>query len=245
MTKSEKEVLSKKLLEACSKSDWKKAKMQILCGAGTEAKDAKGETPLFKVIASAKKAERKQWQEVMKLLIEKGANKAVAAKNGHGLLRCAAMQGKVNVVKLLVENKVALLKNEPEELGKELLEEGVKWSVIQESTVIAYFIAGARMDIKNANGETMLMDAASKGANNFVKLLLEHGADTQVKGGNLGTTALYVAARSKRVELCTWIVEAGGGTTEKDPEGEKEWQSLLKEKGLTHKRGSLVKARIT
>lgn len=230
MSKAEKDVFAKKLLEACTKSDWKKAKTLLSCGVGTEAKDSNGETPLFKTVANG----GKDAMGVMKLLIQKGANKDVTAKNGNGLLHCAATKGKVDVVKQLVEKKVALLKNEAEVLGKELLEDGVKWSVVDEARVQAYLIAGARMDLKNANNETMLMDAASKGAKDFVRLLLEHKADPQAKGGNLNTTALYVAARSKRPELAAIIVEAGGGTKALDPEGEDEWQSLLKSKGMVH-----------
>jgi len=230
MPKSEKDALAKKVQEACAKNDWKKAKTLLSCGAGTEAKGADGETALFKTAGAG----GKDALSTAKLLIQKGADKAAVAKNGYSLLRHAAAKGNLDMVKLFVDKQCALVQGEAEALGKELLEEGVKWSVINDAQVKAYLTAGARTDVKNSNNETMLMDAASKRAKDFVQILLDHGADPQARGGNLGTTALYVAARSKNLELAVLIVEAGGGGKQKDAEGEEEWQTLLKEKGMKH-----------
>merc|ERR1719375_906075 len=103
-SKVDKDALAKKLLEACAKSDWKKAKTLLACGAGTDAKDGNGETALFKTIAAG----NKEAANTMKLLLEKGANATEKNKDGHSLLRIAASKGSLETVKTLVDNKVKL-----------------------------------------------------------------------------------------------------------------------------------------
>ena len=64
------------------------------------------------------------------------------------------------------------------------------------------------MDIRNENGETPLILAAREGNNEFVALLVEHGADVNL-ADNLQQTALYYAGERSYNEITEILLTAG------------------------------------
>ena len=74
--------------------------------------------------------------------------------------------------------------------------------------------SGVDANIRDANGETMLMLAANQGDLQSVKLLLSHGAQVNAttainKDGNGALTALHAALRQDAVDVVDVLIKAG------------------------------------
>ena len=68
--------------------------------------------------------------------------------------------------------------------------------------------AHAQADAQNGNGETPLILAAREGNNEFVSLLVEHGANVNL-ADNLQHTALYYASERGYNEITEILLTAG------------------------------------
>jgi serine/threonine-protein phosphatase 6 regulatory ankyrin repeat subunit B len=72
--------------------------------------------------------------------------------------------------------------------------------------------------MKNNNGRTTLMEASTAGRTEIVQMLLEKGADLDVKDDN-GKTALMEASTSGRTEIVQMLLEKGADLDVKDDNG--------------------------
>ena len=61
---------------------------------------------------------------------------------------------------------------------------------------------------RNSNGITALLDAASRGRDSTVSILIQHGADLNIQE-KYGRTALYWAAGNGHNEVTTALIKAG------------------------------------
>ena len=70
------------------------------------------------------------------------------------------------------------------------------------------------MNAKNVVGQTTLIIAAWIGHKEIAELLIENGADLNVKDESLGNTPLDWAIRRKRTEIADLLRKHGGKTAE-------------------------------
>ena len=82
-----------------------------------------------------------------------------------------------------------------------------------------YLAAGMRPDVRDANGRTMLINAASRGSNNISRKLLSKGADVNARDGD-GSTALMESARNDHKETTKVLLEHGADVNLTDNNGQ-------------------------
>ena len=70
---------------------------------------------------------------------------------------------------------------------------------------------GAMMEVENGAGETPLLHAISGNSRKIVSLLIEQGADINVRSGKTGpgSTALELAANLKLKDMVTILIKHG------------------------------------
>ncbi len=183
------------LFEAC-----KKAKQHVILGllslpAGFDVnvKNMSGDTPLIL-------AARKEYKEVVALLLEKGA--PINEKNYRGwtALMYAASSGRQETVALLLKNGASINENDSSEFSALSL---AAWNG-HKDTVILLLENGAKINNKDHDGWSALMFAAYSGHQETVALLLESGANINEKNKN-GLSALMLAANGRHKEIAVLL----------------------------------------
>lgn len=194
------------------------------------AKNKYGNTPLHKAY----------WEknfEMVKYLVEKGAD--VNAKNKwlETPLHEAAANGQLKVIEYLITNKADVNAKDKEnvtplhkaafwqnlELVKYLIGKGADVSLqdkagntllhrvaswSQSGEGVIYLVKnGAQIDIKNNNGVTALHISAAGGHCEAVQHLIERGARVDIKN-NWGDTPLHMAAQNGHLEVVKVICES-------------------------------------
>lgn len=149
--------------------------------------------------------------EIVKLLLDKGADVNLEEKKGWNPIVYAVVNQRVDVVKLLLESganthgkNMGLQKgagyNSNVALLKALIENGADVNAIVDNY-------------------TPLMEAAHRGCVDVVKLLVSSGADVNLKNA-FGYTALMVAAGSGNREIVKVILDSGADIDIKNRRGE-------------------------
>ena len=141
--------------------------------------------------------------QIVRLLLEAGADKNAEDPSGNTALMLAAENSHVEIGRLLLEagadkeqagdGYTALMlaaKNDHVEIARLLLE------------------AGADKDVPTGHGCTALMLAARTGHVEIARLLLQAGADKDLQRRD-GCTALMLAARNRDVKMTRLLLEAG------------------------------------
>ncbi|KAI9774707.1 MAG: hypothetical protein M1839_001668 [Geoglossum umbratile] len=182
--------------------------------------------------------------EVVRLLVENGAEVNAGDEGGRTALHWAVRNGREAVVKLLVEKgaevnakdrdgRAALhwaVWNGHEAVVKLLIEEGAEvnakdiygWMALHAAVwnghkvVVKLLVeGGAEANAKDKDGLTALDQAAKNGHEAVVKLLVEGGAEVGTKGKG-GSTALHEAAWNGHEAVVKLLVEEGA---EVNPKG--------------------------
>ena len=78
---------------------------------------------------------------------------------------------------------------------------------------------GADPNARDEIGEPILLLGAYNGNTEVVKLLLEKGADVNVKRADDGTTALWIASYEGKTEVVKLLLEKGADVNVKDKDG--------------------------
>jgi ankyrin repeat protein len=63
------------------------------------------------------------------------------------------------------------------------------------------------LDFQDHNGKTALMKAAENGNKEICKILLEHGANPDIKDKNNGDTALILASSQGNIDIILMLIE--------------------------------------
>ncbi|XP_063242235.1 uncharacterized protein LOC134542151 [Bacillus rossius redtenbacheri] len=162
--------------------------------------------------------DKPQRLEVLKMLVDKGANITMEDNYGETLLHCAAERGDYEFIKWLIENGKVCVNYEDSE-GTKLIHlnassgqwELVKWLIQHESCDV---------NVKDRIGNSVLNYAAFKGCFDVVQWLAKPkadgggGADINAKG-ELNSSVLHDAAISGNIDLVEWlatpVIQGGGG----------------------------------
>ena len=143
--------------------------------------------------------------EIVKLLLEKGADVNVEDGDGGTALHRAACMGHEAVARQLLENGADVNARREDNVWTPLREAAGSG---HEAVVRLLLDRGADVEAKNGYGETALIRAAWSGYEAVVRLLLDRGADVEAKEGG-GQTALMVAAESGHEVVVRLLKSAG------------------------------------
>jgi len=140
--------------------------------------------------------------EIVKLLIERGANVNLKGEAWYGPLHAAAMGGHVEIVKLLLEHgaDVNIFSH-----NKPLHDAAMNGHIEVAEILIAY---GADMNAKGTDEYTPLGTAVSNRQVEMVKYLLSKGADVNARA-NYGCSPLHTAVSSGNMELARLLSQHG------------------------------------
>ncbi len=177
------------------------AKVKLLVEHGADVNAAAGGTTPLLIAAGLPSAE-----EVVRYLIQKGAD--FKAINGQGLdaVMMAAGEGEVVTLKILLDagaSGAREAKNRP-------IPKSQRTNALDQATL-------DRLR-KRAEGVTALMNAARADCDACVRLLLEHGADAKAKT-DAGLTALHYAALRGNLATVRLFLEAGAPVNAADDRG--------------------------
>lgn len=180
-------------------------KVLVEAGADLEALSAHSQTPL----QTACKYE----PEVVRYLIEKGANSNVRGAGGHTLLQLAAIGGNIKVVEVLLE--LGFDQNSRDDGGHNALQTACYSGRLEVAKLLLE--NGADINSKTNSGSTPLILAVKWEATVYegrqgehggiTAFLLERGADPN-EASNAGTAPLHLAVASKR-GLCKLLLQHG------------------------------------
>jgi ankyrin repeat protein len=192
-----------------------------------------GQTALMHVVesffATGKRA------EVVKMLVEAGANINLKGKDGRTALMCAAMAGYADSIQALIEAEAGADLDAKDDNGNTammlaegdrhpkivrlLKQAGASEEGMNEITLIraaydgnvehvrALIQAGA--DVNHRMNSTALCNAASRGHDEIVRMLIEAGADVNKRASEGYFNPLLDAAYAGHLEIVRALVEAG------------------------------------
>ena len=142
---------------------------------------------------------------IAEALIRKGAEVQVTWLAGVRLLQWAALQGKLELVKMILQH--GELVNARDKCFRTALHYAVMGGSVD--TVRAIIVGGAWVSARDRNGTTPLHEAAWFEQTDIARVLLEAGADTDAKQCS-GLTPLDIARKTKNEELITLLQEYRG-----------------------------------
>jgi ankyrin repeat protein len=162
-----------------------------------------------------------------KLLLEYGASVTKGDENGitplHDAIR--GTECVLKMVRLLVSHGANV--NAKDRRGDTPLHDAVSLGLVDENleyndkAVIEYLLTnGANINEVNADGCTPLYEAYAVARLDIVKLLIEHGADVNIKNNEDGFSLLHRAAWLGDLEAVALFVKHGADTHARDLEGE-------------------------
>ena len=146
--------------------------------------------------------------EIVKLLLEKGADVNKHNEGGETPLHYAAQHGHVRVVEILLEHG-ADVSAKGTGCGTPLQWAGRNGQIKAAKLLLAY---GADINQQAASESTALIKAASADHFEMVEFLLARGADPTIRA-SYGRTALHEAAFNNNVEIGRILLEHGADPT--------------------------------
>ena len=182
------------------------------------AANEEGNTPLFYAIDANN-------IDVVKLLIENGANINQHNNGGHTSLHWASVKGHKRIVKYLVKRGIDInilndKKNTSVLIASELGHEDIVKFLVEHD---------ANINLQDIDGDTPLLMAARTNHENIVKFLVEHGADINVKNKK-GDSPLICAAKKRNLNLVRYLINKGADINAKNNEGDSPLMLLIKKK---------------
>jgi len=154
--------------------------------------------------------------DIVKYLINKGADVKKPSKYGKLLIVEAASKGYENIVRMLVEKKKVDV-NAKDSYGETAL-----WGAWNAGQIrIVEFLAnhGADLNLKDKNGRVILIEAILTGNNNLVELFLEKGADVNMNGPD-GENSLIKAVAKGYENIVEMLIDKKVDINAKDRYGE-------------------------
>lgn len=142
--------------------------------------------------------------EVMELLLEKGARIAGRTRSGDPLLTFVVKNGRTDLLRLFLQRRARVEAKDFD--GHTALMHAARLGKMAETELLLAHNASA--DTRSPKGVTALSSAAIAGKTSTVALLLRHGASAS-KTTDQGTTVLMLAAAAGQGEICRLLVEGG------------------------------------
>lgn len=172
-----------------------------------ELTDTLGNTPLFHAVFWVR-------DDIVSLLLGKGAHTNVSNIYGSTPLHEAVKTGSELIVGILLENGAD--KEAQDDLGNYPLHEIVYW----DSTSIGDILlsAGSPVDGQNLDGKTALHEAVISGDINIVQYLIKKGATLDTRD-IFGKTPLFNAVEENNLEMVKLLINSGSSLTRRDDEG--------------------------
>jgi outer membrane protein TolC len=135
--------------------------------------------------------------EIVRMLLEKGADINAATSSGMSPLYIAANEGSLEIVKLLVEKGADV-----NLCGGTVMRSPLQRAAGKGHTEIVKVLVqnGAKIDFKSSTGWTALHSAAESGYKEIVLILLDQGANVNEKN-NMGMTPLDLALDANQEEV--------------------------------------------
>ena len=185
-------------------------------GAVIDAKDDMDDTPLLCVIGKSYQDDPEQHEEVVRLLLSRGADFDVKSTGqGWTPLSLASAMGHTNTARLLLDSGA-----DPE--GKGLGDRtALSWAATGRSgyEVVELLVdAGAAVDTRDEEGRAPLHFAIEAAKFDVVELLLDRGADVEIKDNN-GQTPLHSAASSGQYDVVKLLLDRGARRDVVDEQG--------------------------
>ena len=169
------------------------------------------DTPVMQVMEGGKK---KGHLDILRLLVEAGADVNKADNNGETSLWMASKEGNLEVVRLLLDAGANVDKAD----NKGMTPLYVASYMGHLEVVRLLLDAGADKDKADNNGMTPLYIASYKGHLEVVRLLVDAGADKD-KADEYGRTPLLIASQYGHHEVVRLLVDAGADIAKKDKDG--------------------------
>jgi len=181
-------------------------------GADIEAKNVKGKTsPLAK-------AASRGHTDVVKLLLDNGANISFKENGIWTPLMLACMNGHYDTAKLLLDSGAEI------DIKTPLGETALYYAIENGHSDVARLLIeqGADVNVQDKFEKTALMQACARGDTQIVRLLIDHGADFKFKTKK-GISAYTLAKKFGEKGVIDILVKAGVDTTtiKKKPTGKK------------------------
>jgi len=174
--------------------------------------DDDGNTPLANAVVQ-------EQIDVVKLLLDHGADPNISNKNGDTPLGYAASRNGTNGTLLcewlLAKGAIVNPTNKTEYRITPL-----DWAISSDNTELVKILldAGASVKAKNDNGDTPLDAAADRGDLEIAQMLIAHGADVNAKITG-GTTPLMKAAGNGHVDIIKLLLDHGADVNFKRSDG--------------------------
>ncbi len=152
------------------------------------------------------------------LFLKAGMNPNAVFKSENSLA-LAVINGHYEVVQILLEHRA-----DPDVGRRQNGITPLMYAAENGHVDIAVLLIEYRADIhkrqgKYTGGYNALMYASKNGHTGVIDLLLDKGADINQKAKNTRTTALHLAAESRKVETVRYLIEKGADKNLKDKKG--------------------------
>jgi len=170
--------------------------------------DAEGRTP---VTAAADRGHG----EIVRLLVESGADLHSCTNEGRSLLHMAASRGNAELVHFLVERGADI--HAQDKRGEMPLHS----AALASDAAALRFLLGKGIDAnaRSGKGDTPLHKAAFNGNFEAIKVLIEHGAQIEARNSD-GYTPLHRAAQTGKEDAVGALIAAGADVSARTGKGE-------------------------
>ena len=158
-------------------------------------------SPLYHALFEA------QGKDTAKVLMDGGADVNVTCRDGRSLLHVAVEKADLEVAEFLLTHKIDVDRQD-RSTGKNALHLAAGSKDEKMADLVKMILkAGGEINAQSEGGDgfTALHEAASIGNTGVVRVLLDAGADTDVKDGMLKRTALALATKRGHEEVVTLL----------------------------------------
>ena len=202
------------LLMTAAQHGWKTVAQELVAkGADVNAKHTtrRGQTVLDYAVLSSQ-------PDIVRLLLDKGANPPSPDEQGRTLLMLAAQKGWRDVAETLITKGSDVNAKDKTPLGWTVLD----YAVLNARPEVIKLLLdqGASLPAPDELGRTLLMNAARNGWKDVVETLISKGADVNAQDKTkLGLTVLACAVLSARADLVELILDKGADINAKNADG--------------------------